>query len=114
VVASGWSAKTCRRRLAGCEVDPRRDGFPDAMQHYLKGDYYQAEGLLQRLIAKNAGDVDSRLMLATLLRHAGRFGEASGQLDALCAVDGAEKWRFEISRERRRLAESDRVENPPA
>jgi cytochrome c-type biogenesis protein CcmH/NrfG len=74
------------------------------VQHYLKGDYYQAEGILQRLIKTNAADADARLMLATLLRHAGRFDEAAGQLDALALVDGAEKWRFEISRERRRLA----------
>ncbi len=104
VVASAWSVKTCRRRLASCEVDPQRDDFPQAVQYYLKGDYYQAEGALHRLIKTNGADADSRLMLATLLRHAGRFDEAVGQLDALALVDGAEKWRFEISRERQRLA----------
>jgi thioredoxin-like negative regulator of GroEL len=87
-------------------VDPQRDGFPDAIQLYLKGDYYRAEGVLQRLIAMDTGDADARLMLATLLRHAGRCDEAVGQLDALSLVDGAEKWQLEIARERQRLADA--------
>jgi thioredoxin-like negative regulator of GroEL len=106
VVGVGWSARTCRRRIAGCNPDPQRDGFPDAVQYYLKGDYYQAEVALQRLVKENTGDVDARLMLATLLRRAGRFDEAVGQLDLLTLVDGAEKWQLEITQERQRLAKA--------
>jgi thioredoxin-like negative regulator of GroEL len=104
VVASGWSTRACRRRLEACTVDPQCDAFTDAVQYYLKGNYYQAEGVLERLIKANAGDADARLMLATLLRHAGRCDEAAAELDALATIDAAEKWRPEITRERQRLA----------
>jgi tetratricopeptide (TPR) repeat protein len=106
VAAAVWSASACRRRLAACEVDPRKDSFLDALQYYLKGDYYQAEDILQRLIKTNQGDADARLALATLLRHTGRLDEALGQLDALTLLDGAEKWQLEIAQERRWLAEA--------
>ena len=72
--------------LPAAKSNPQRDGFPDAVQYYLKGDYYQAEDVLERLIETNTGDADARLMLATLLRHAGRFDEAIGQLDLLALV----------------------------
>jgi hypothetical protein len=106
IVATVWSVKKCRRQLASREVNPKQDAFPEAVQYYLSGDFYQAEGVLQRLIETNAGDVDARLMLATLLRHAGRCDEATGQLDILVRAEGAEKWRSEIDRERQRLADA--------
>jgi thioredoxin-like negative regulator of GroEL len=81
-----------------------KDGFPEALEHYLRGDYYQAEQVLDGLLRQNMRDLDARLMLATLFRRAGRFEEATRQLDTLVRFEGAGKWELEIRGERRRLA----------
>ena len=106
VVAVGWSARQCRRRAAAGTPDPRKDPFAEALDLYLKGDYYQAEHVLEGLLRRNLRDVDARLMLATLLRHTGRLDEAAGQLDTLARFEGAGKWELEMRRERELLAEA--------
>jgi hypothetical protein len=104
VAAAIWSAKQCRRRAATANPDPKTDIFAEALDYYLKGDYYQAESLLEGLLRKNLRDLDARLMLATLLRHTGRHDEATRQLDTLTRFEGAGKWQWEIQRERDLLA----------
>jgi tetratricopeptide (TPR) repeat protein len=104
--AAVWSAKQCRRRAAADETNPGETGFSEALDHYLKGDYYQAEHVLEELLRRNLRDVDARLMLATLLRHTGRLDEAMRQLDTLVRLEGAGKWQWEIDRERELLAEA--------
>ena len=104
VVAACWSAKQCRGRVAAGNLDPHQDGLTEALNHYLKGDYYQAEQVLDGLLRRNLRDLDARLMLATLLRHTGRTDEASQQLDVLGRFEGAGKWELEIRRERELLA----------
>jgi len=81
--------------------------FGRANDLYLRGDYYQAERLLKKLLDRNGRDLEARLMLATLLRHTGRIDEAADQLDRLRLFDGAEKWELEIYRERELLAEAE-------
>ena len=106
VVAGAWSARQCRRRAVTDQPDAHADAFTDALDHYLKGDYYQAEHVLEGLLRRNLRDVDARLMLATLLRHTERLDEAARQLDTLARLEGAGKWRWEIQRERDLLAEA--------
>jgi tetratricopeptide (TPR) repeat protein len=106
VAAAGWSMRQGRRRLAAEELNPRENGFTEALDHYLKGDYYQAEHVLEELLRRNLRDVDARLMLATLLRHTGRLDEATRELDTLVRLEGAGKWQWEIERERVLLAET--------
>jgi thioredoxin-like negative regulator of GroEL len=104
--AAVWSAVQCRRRAAAERPRPAEDGFSEALDHYLKGDYYQAERVLEELLRRNLRDVDARLMLATLLRHTGRLEEATRQLDTLVRLEGAGKWQWEIEREKDLLAEA--------
>ena len=85
-------------------ADGAGDGFAEAARLYLEGNYVQAEQILEDLLSREQRDVDARLMLATLMRHAGRTDEATGQLDLLEKLDGAEKWELEIQRERGLLA----------
>jgi thioredoxin-like negative regulator of GroEL len=106
-VAVGWSIRERRRQAVLRRVNPQQDAFVEALEHYLKGDYYQTEQLLAGLIGRNARDLEARLMLATLLRHSGRVAEAAGQLDALGRLEGAEKWQFEMEEERQLLAEAE-------
>jgi len=94
----GWRAST--RRSA------EYDTFGEAQDHYLQGNWYQAQRTLERLLRKNPRDIDARLMLATLLRHTGRREEAAGQLDRLVQLDGSRKWELEIGRERQLLAKA--------
>ncbi|MGA2035315.1 MAG: hypothetical protein ABSG68_23960 [Thermoguttaceae bacterium] len=79
--------------------DPRRDLFGDAVCAYLKGNWYETERLLCRLLTNNGRDLEARLMMATLLRRTKRFEEAGRQLDLLVRVDGAQQWVMEIRRE---------------
>ncbi len=106
--AAVWSTRLGRRRAAADEPDPKENGFSEALDHYLKGDYYQAEHVLEGLLRQNLRDVDARLMLATLLRHTGRLDDAMRQLDTLVRLEGADKWQWEIEQERDWLAEAKR------
>jgi tetratricopeptide (TPR) repeat protein len=109
------SAVKLRRDPAKHEPGDGENPFARAVDLYLKGDYYQAERLLKKLLGKNIRDLDARLLLATLLRHTGRFDEASRQLDQLVCFDGAEKWELEIQAERELLAEAGKnVKHKPA
>ncbi len=90
------------------------DRFPEAQDHYLKGNWFEAEHLLGGQLRRNPRDVESRLMLATLLRHNGRCEEAAWHLDRLQRAEGSEQWGLEIRREREMLAKAQQreVESP--
>jgi hypothetical protein len=94
-----------RQGLPG-QVGPPGDAFKEALGCYLKGDWFQAERLLTELLRRSAGDLDARLMLATLFRHTGRLPEAAAQLDLLTRFEGAEKWEWEVQRERELLSQA--------
>ncbi len=91
-------------------IDPSRavagDLFPEALNEYLQGNWYAAEAKCRELIGRRRDDVEARLLLATLLRHADRPAEAVKELDALAKFDGAAQWEHEIALERRLLAEA--------
>ena len=101
--AAVWSLRWSRQRAEQRSVDPQRDRFGEALDHYLSGDYYQTEQILEGLLRQDIRDVDARLMLATLLRHTRRFDEATRQLDTLAQLEGAGKWELEIRQERELL-----------
>jgi len=103
VVVAFWSARQWRRHASDDQVE--QEGFETALNHYLAGDYYQAEQMLEKRLKRTPRDLDARLMLATLLRHAGRPDEALRQLDWLACLAGAEKWDLEMRRERELIAE---------
>ena len=106
LIAVGCSAVWCGRWRATAGSRPGNDVFGEAVNHYLRGDYFQAELSLQGLLRANIRDLDARLLLATLLRHTGRTEEAINQLDTLVRFDGAAKWEVEIEHERELLAEA--------
>jgi hypothetical protein len=106
LVVAGCSARQCGRRAKLDGPDSHEDAFCRALDHYLKGDYYQAEQVLEGLLRRDLRDLDARLMLATLLRRAGRPDEATQQLDTLARFEGAGKWELEIRTERQLLAKA--------
>ena len=103
-------------RASGCAASPGQiaqahDRFPEAIHHYLKGNWFEAERLLNELLRSCPHDVDAGLTLATLLRHTGRREEAAEQLDRMERLEGSAKWQWEIAGERQRLRE---LAEPPA
>jgi hypothetical protein len=98
-----------RRQTKRKQVAPAKDTYPQAMDCYLKGDSFQTECLLVDLLARNERDLDARMMLATLYRHARRYEEAIKQLDLLVRCDGSEKWQVEMERERTLIEEGIRA-----
>ena len=50
---------------------------------YLRGNWLEAESLLQRLIRESARDFDVHLLLATLYRRTRRYDEASSRPQGL-------------------------------
>ncbi len=105
----GWAAMSLvgSRRQRNCDpADPAGDAFEKALEHYLKGNWFQAERLLSHLLRRSERDLEARLMLAALLRHTGRLEEAGTQLDLLTRFEGARKWEWEIRRERELLSQS--------
>ena len=80
--------------------DDAEDPFPKAVVEYLKGNWYEAERTLTSLLRRDVRDVQSRLLLAALLRRVGRLEEAGRQLDMLTRFEAADNWQLEIQRER--------------
>lgn len=112
VLGACWLASVvagCRWwwRQGAAAQDVREAGlFERARDDYLRGHWLDAETTLHELLARDARDVDARLMLASLYRRTRRHDEAQRTLARLERLDGAEKWHDEIRRERALLAEA--------
>jgi hypothetical protein len=111
VVAVVWAASALlayrwNAHRTSPQQSPPGDSFALALDHYLKGNWFEAEFLLSGILAKNPRDADAGLMLATLLRHTGRIDESVRQLDRLERLDDAQKWEWEIRRERELIDEA--------
>ncbi len=79
--------------------------FQRAQCEYLKGHWLEAELGWRSVLERRPEDIDSRLMLATLLRRVSRCDEARKELRELVRLEGAAKWSLEIRRELQLLAE---------
>jgi hypothetical protein len=87
------------------DCESETDSFSEATEHYLRGNWYEAQRVLGDLLRQNPRDMEAGLMWATVLRHAGRIDEAGEQLDRLELFEGHHKWGMEICRERELLAQ---------
>jgi uncharacterized protein HemY len=115
VAAAALSWVGSRRQATAARPGPLPGAYEQGLDHYLKGDWFQAERLWVDLLRSNPRDLDARLMLASLWRHTGRLDEAAAQLDLLTRLEGAEKWEWEIRRERELLRQArERVDAPDA
>ena len=85
--------------------------FREALHEYLQGSWFETERILGRLLHLHPRDVEARLMLATLLRHTGRYQEALEHLARLELLRGASRWAAEIAAEKTWIAEAER--QPP-
>lgn len=85
-------------------VDDGEELFREAQTQYLKGNWFEAETLLNQRVSRNLHDADAQLMLASLKRHTGRLDDALAQLERLERTEAALKWSQEIANERLLLA----------
>ena len=100
-VVAGWIGLREASRLRNPSSEPQQQGlFVQAQTEYLKGHWLEAETLLRKILARDDRDAEARLMLASLLRHADRAGEAWVELDFLELSEAGRKWASEIARER--------------
>jgi len=111
--AAAVSAVWSPRKLAEPLPDPPQRTFDQVLDTYLKGNWFRTQRDLGELLKRNPRDLDARLMLATLLRHAGRIEEALGHLETMERFEGVQKWNWEIRRERELLAEAQRTRSNP-
>jgi hypothetical protein len=108
VVLGVWSVSLVRsyRSLPELRTAARVDDrglFIRAQGEYLKGHWLEAETLVQQLLRRSPLDVDAHLLLATLYRHTRRTSEALERLRQIERHAGAERWEWEIRRERELL-----------
>lgn len=75
-----------------------------AQTQYLKGNFSQADAILARLLIQSPGDVEARLLAASICRHTARREEATQRLQELSSFPAAAQWQVEIADEHRRLA----------
>ncbi|MEZ6102557.1 MAG: hypothetical protein R3E01_26750 [Pirellulaceae bacterium] len=104
------SGRRLAQRIWSTETPAELDGmalFIDAQDQYLRGNWYQAELALQRLLNDNPTDIEAQLLLSTLYRRVGRREDCWECLQALATFPGATYWRWEIDQEAQRLEQWD-------
>jgi predicted Zn-dependent protease len=102
-----WAGLRERRRsaLVSGKTDPQLEHwFCEAQTEYLKGHWIEAETALSKLLARRPGDVEGRLLLASVLRRTRRLAEARAMLEQLGGPDAACRWGWEIRTELARIA----------
>lgn len=102
VVGSWWWLS---REQPELRLEKTVDRFRIAQREYLRCNWLEAERLLGEILADDDRDVAAGLLLATLLRHTGRFPEAGRELARLARLDDATAWQFEIERERQLMSQ---------
>lgn len=111
LLAGLWVASALATAWYGWGVAPRQTQtaaamFRAALGEYLQENWFEAERILTQLLSSQPRDVEARLMLATLLRHTGRYGEAIEQLNRVALLADARSWMREIETERQAIAEA--------
>jgi hypothetical protein len=96
-------------RPPAAEIDPL---FCKARDAYLARDWLVAETRLRALLELSPTDGEAQLLLATLLRRAGRLAEAREALAKLSASDSGLRWRAAIASERERVEAAGRGQTP--
>ena len=88
------------RQEAARSLQPDSDEqFCEAQLHYLKGHWLEAESQLLKILGCFPGDVESRLLLATVYRRSGQADKARLQLKELSELPNAAKWQPEMLHE---------------
>lgn len=95
-----------------------RDAAADALymkarDAYLARDWLAAETKLRALLVLAPTDGEAQLLLATLLRRAGRVNESKAALEKLARSDSGAVWQAAIARELALLARASHTDAEP-
>ncbi len=106
-----WFSSAVLSAWFGVGLSPRKAAtaeamFREALNEYLKENWFEAERILAGLLQAHPRDVEGRLLLATLLRHNRRYEAALEQLTRLELLRDAQTWAREIAVERQWIAEA--------
>jgi tetratricopeptide (TPR) repeat protein len=91
-----------QRRYGSAHAHEAKDAdqlFVQAQDESLRGDWCQAEQTLRKLLRTEPDDGEARLLLATLMKHTRRYGQAREELQRLERLEAADRLRLEIRRE---------------
>ncbi len=95
-----WQAARHHASFRGIpQSEGQQDLFIQAQAEYLRGHWVEAQSLLEQLIRRNPGDIESRLLLSSVFRRSRRIDLSRQQLRRLQEFETAAHWRFEIERE---------------
>lgn len=105
-IVCSWRSYQALPGLAANNPGPEaEDLFRRAQTEYLKGHWFEAEGLASQIIRRFPRDLEARLLLVSVYRRMRRLDEARGELRTLSRFERAGQWDHEIEEEIRRLAE---------
>ena len=82
---------------------PQRDFFVEAQSEYLRGNWFDAEGLVTKRLNECPDDIESALLLAGILRRTKRWNQCSTCLLQIRLRESATPWLLEIEREQQLL-----------
>ncbi|QDU27921.1 hypothetical protein ETAA8_30120 [Anatilimnocola aggregata] len=82
--------------------------YRQAQLEYLKGHLLEAESRLLTLLNRTPGDVEARLLLASVQRRTKRPAEARQSLAQLAELSGSALWSEEVQRELVQVKELER------
>lgn len=97
--------------LDGKSRDDLERLFEQAQHEYLKGHWIETETLIGQLLGAHSGDVEARLLLASVQRRTKRWSEARTTLNNLKDNERAARWLLEIETELGRIAELESEKN---
>ncbi len=104
-----------KSELAADRIEEAERSFRLAQECYLQGAYFEAEQYLLKNLAINDSDIESALLLATVLRRSGKFQDAQETLCQLQLKERAARWTSEILVEKEKVLRAKRQssEVPP-
>ncbi len=101
-----WIGRILESRIRRLQENPDVDDtFQTALEHYLKGNWFETECCAHGLLRSNPRDAEAGLLLATLYRHTGRYAEAMAMIEKLQRYEESAPWSVEIDLEKEKLRE---------
>ncbi len=98
------------------DTKPVRDErFRKAQAAYLQGDYFESARLLASNLALEKSDIESGLLLVSVLRRSSRFDEALDHINLLLKWELSVRWESELALEKEKCLKRKRqsLDAPP-
>ena len=76
-----------------------------AQHHYLCGNYFEAEALIQKIVVDGNQDIEALLLLVSILRRTRRGQQALQWIDRISLCENAGNWRRELEIEKKLVRE---------